>query len=299
MNNRLRSVLYVPGLNTKAMQKGIGLPVDAIVFDLEDSISETQKGQARQTLRSFLKNHEGGTGKAHTTRVIRVNDMDTEFWRDDIDLVRHARPDAILLPKVTSASTIREANRLLNSDAAQSPIRIWIMIESALGILKLERIVEESLEQNLACLVLGTNDLAKDTDIDPGEDRKNFVPWFAHIVMVAKSYGLPVIDGVLNDIHDQETLSKECQAAKSLGMSGKTIIHPNQREAVNTLFSPTPAQLAWWEKIVAAYDMPENVDKGVIKVEGVMVERLHLETAQEKLAQFAEASLGKNAGTGS
>ncbi|TCT03726.1 HpcH/HpaI aldolase/citrate lyase family protein [Paralcaligenes ureilyticus] len=279
MNLRLRTLLYVPSINLKAMQKAINLPVDVIIFDLEDSILESQKAQARMALKSFFEKQANHT--AGPRRVIRINAVESNFWDDDLKLVKELRPQAVLLPKVANAKTIHLANKYLNG--LPEPVKIWAMVENPLGILKLDRIVEDSLAENLECLILGTNDLIKDTDIDPGENRVNLTPWFTRIIMVAKAYGVPVIDGVLNDIHDQNMLELESKAAKAMGMTGKTIIHPNQVDTVNSVFSPTPQELTWWTKIVDAYTLPENIDKGVINVDGIMVERLHLESAIRKL----------------
>ncbi|TCT09634.1 HpcH/HpaI aldolase/citrate lyase family protein [Paralcaligenes ureilyticus] len=279
MNLRLRTLLYVPGINLRAMQKAVDLPVDAIIFDLEDSILESQKVQARITLKSFLAAPEKQATSPRT--VIRINSVESSFWNDDLKLVKELRPQAVLLSKVANAKTIHLANEYLNGPGEQ--VKIWAMVENPLGILKLDQIVEDSLTKNLECLVLGTNDFVKDTDIDPGENRANLTPWFTRIIMVAKAYGLPVIDGVLNDIHDQNTLELESKAAKAMGMTGKTIIHPNQVDIVNSVFSPTPQELAWWTKIVDTYALPENANKGVINLDGIMVERLHLESAIRRL----------------
>lgn len=285
MSQLLRSVLYVPAMNPRAMQKALGLPVDAVVFDLEDSILETQKDEARVALQKFLSERQEQDPACRI--VIRINSIDSGFWEKDLELIKALRPAAVLLPKVISAATIQQADRYLNDGGVTT--KIWIMVENPMGILKLDQIVEQACGHNLECLVLGTNDLIKDTDIDPGENRINFGPWFARVIMVAKSYNLPVIDGVMNDFHDTDGLEKESRLAKGMGMAGKTIIHPKQVDTVNTVFSPTAQELAWWNQIVLAYQLPENINKGVINVDGVMVERLHLESAQKKLQLFSTA----------
>lgn len=286
MSQLLRSVLYVPAMNPRAMQKALSLPVDAVVFDLEDSILESQKDEARLALQGFLSEQQGRESASKI--VIRINSVDSDFWQKDLELIKALRPAAVLLPKVISAATIVQADQYINDTGLHT--KIWIMVENPMGILKLDDIVEQASGHNLECLVLGTNDLIKDTDIEPGENRCNFGPWFARVIMVAKSYNLPVIDGVMNDFHDVDGLEKESRLAKGMGMAGKTIIHPKQVDIVNTVFSPTQQELAWWNKIVDAYQLPENINKGVINVDGVMVERLHLESAQKKLHIFATAT---------
>ncbi|MGO1766176.1 hypothetical protein CAP48_02335 [Advenella sp. S44] len=284
MKRKLRSVLYVPGINEKAMRKAATLAVDAVVFDLEDSVLYEGKAQARDTLSRFLKNHRDELHGKYV--VVRINGRDTEFWDADLNMVKTVRPDAVLLPKVVHSDIPKLARETLGNDGAEST-GIWCMVENPTGILKLESIVEKGLADGVECLVLGTNDLIKDSDIDPGPGRVNLIPWLAHVTLVAKSFDIPVIDGVLNNIHDLDALKAESEVAKAMGMSGKTIIHPLQVETVNKCFSPTAAELEHWRRIVQAYAQPENAAKGVINLDGVMVERLHLEIAERRLRDYS------------
>lgn len=284
MKRKLHSVLYVPGINEKAMHKAATLPVDAVVFDLEDSVLQERKTQARETLSRFLQDHREELHGKYV--VVRINGRDTEFWDLDLDMVAAVQPNAVLLPKVVHPDIPRLARKKLGNGGTKS-IRIWCMVENPIGILKLENIVEQGLTDGVECLVLGTNDLIKDSDIDPGPVRSNLMPWLAHVTLVAKSFDIPVIDGVLNDIHDLDTLKTEAEIAKAMGMSGKTIIHPAQVETVNLCFSPTAEEMENWKRIVQAYAQPENAGKGVINLDGVMVERLHLEIAQRRLRDYS------------
>lgn len=283
MKRKLRSVLYVPGINEKAMRKAAALSVDAVVFDLEDSVLHESKGLARETLSRFLKDNRGEFLGKYV--VVRINGRDTEFWDMDWDMVTAVQPDAVLLPKVVHADMPRLAREKLDNGGSEST-RIWCMVENPIGILKLETIVENGLADGVECLVLGTNDLIKDSDIDPGPARSNLIPWLAHVTLVAKSFDIPVLDGVLNNIHDLDALKAESESAKAMGMSGKTIIHPLQVETVNRCFSPTAEELENWKRIVHAYAQPENAGKGVINLDGVMVERLHLDIAERKLRDY-------------
>ncbi|WP_415815385.1 HpcH/HpaI aldolase/citrate lyase family protein [Bordetella tumbae] len=285
MNRKLRSVIYVPAINEKAMRKAATLHVDAVIFDLEDSVFPEQKAQARSGLAEFLtKERANFQGKY---LVIRVNADDTDYWKDDLAVVAQIMPDAVLLPKVTTPQHIHDAYVELSAQPRQPP-KIWSMVENPLGILRLENIVEQGKNSGLECLILGTNDLVKDSDIDPGKDRGNLMPWFSHVMLVAKSFDMAVIDGVLNDIKNTDALRAECEVARALGMNGKTIIHPAQVETVNKAFSPSEEQIAWWRKIVAAYDLPENANAGVISLDGMMVERLHHEIAVRKLQEYGQ-----------
>lgn len=283
MKQRLRSVLYVPALNEKALRKSATLDVDAVIFDLEDSVFPEQKSQARSRLAEFLaKEREQFQSKY---LAIRINAQDTAFWKDDLAMVNLVKPDAVVLPKVVSPQVIVDTTAALCAGNGTQP-KIWCMVENPLGILRLENTVENGIKAGLECLILGTNDLVKDSDLDPGKDRSNLLPWFSHVMLVAKSFGVAVIDGVLNDINNTEALRAESEMAKALGMSGKTIIHPSQVDVVNQCFDPSPEQISWWRKIVQAYNQPEHASSGVINLEGTMVERLHLEIAQRRLQEY-------------
>jgi len=283
MHLTLRSVLYVPAINEKAMRKAATLPVDAVIFDLEDSISPAKKEAARASLSRFLAEERHSLEGKYL--VIRVNASNTDYWNDDVALVAELSPDAVLLPKVTSPNHTREIHAALSGRTGSMP-KVWGMIENPLGILRLESIVEQGKPLGLECLILGTNDLLKDSDMEPGENRSNLIPWFSHVMLVAKSFDIAVIDGVLNDIKNVDALQAECNTARALGMNGKTIIHPAQVDTVNTAFSPSEEQIVWWKKIVDAYAKPENSHAGVINVDDVMVERLHLEIAVQKLKTY-------------
>ena len=285
MDRKLRSVLYVPAINEKAMRKAATLSVDAVIFDLEDSVSPEQKALARVGLAEFLaKERASFQGKY---LVIRINADDTEYWHDDLAMAANVMPDAVLVPKVTTPQHIHDTYAALSAGAARPP-GIWSMIENPLGILRLETIVEQGKTSGLECLVLGANDLVKDSDIEPGKDRCNLMPWFSHVMLVAKSFDVAVIDSVLNDIKDTDTLRAECETARALGMNGKTIIHPAQVDTANQAFSPGDAQIAWWKKIVDTYHRPENANAGVINLDDSMVERLHYDIAVRKLREYEQ-----------
>nr|WP_255448244.1 CoA ester lyase [Bordetella sp. 15P40C-2] len=283
MSKKLRTVLYVPATNEKAMRKAAGLTVDAVIFDLEDSVFPEQKALARSSLATFLAKERASFAGKYL--VIRINASDTEYWKDDIAVIADILPDAVLLPKVTSPQHIQETYARLTASGSHIP-KFWAMIENPLGILRLDSIVETGKSFGLECLVLGTNDLVKDSDMEPGKNRCNLVPWFSHVMLVAKAFDVAVIDGVLNDIKSLDALQAECDVARALGMNGKSIIHPAQVDTVNKAFSPNEEQIAWWRKIVAAYARPENQNAGVINLDGTMVERLHLEIAERKLREY-------------
>ncbi|WP_417277055.1 HpcH/HpaI aldolase/citrate lyase family protein [Castellaniella sp.] len=280
MKTTIRSVLYVPGINPRMMSKALASPAHAVILDLEDSVAPEQKDTARNAVAKFLQSHRNETGER--TVIIRVNGDDTPYWREDIAMAREAHPDAVLLPKVESAKAIERSMTALSMSSAPLPA-IWSMVETALGILKLETIVETGKQHGLEGLVLGTNDLAKDSRVGIESLYSGLSAWISHIMLISRAFGVAVIDGVLNDIHNQDRLKRECERARDIGMQGKSVIHPAQISIVNQCFRPSEHEINWWKRIVDVYALPENRDKGVLSVDGIMVERLHLEIAQESL----------------
>lgn len=277
-----RSVLYVPADRPRAIAKARTLPVDAVVIDLEDSIAPEAKSGAREAMREALR--EGFACEL----VVRINGLDTEWATEDILAAVAAGADAILLTKVEGPGDVtRVSEALANADASETGI--WAMIETPKALLHLPAIaaLADRPDVRLDCLVLGTNDLALATRVPVERDRAAFVPWFMQVVAAARAHDLDVLDGVLNDYRDEARLEAECHHSRLLGMDGKTLIHPAQVDAANRAFRPTPEEIAEAEKVVAAFALPENAGKGVIGMDGKMVERLHLLAAERALVLAA------------
>lgn len=274
-----RSVLYMPGANARALEKAKALAADVLIFDLEDSVAPDAKAEARATACTAII--AGGYG--HREIVLRINGLDTTWGEDDMAAAIAARPDAILVPKVSSAADVSRAAALAKG------ITLWVMIETPLAILNLREIGSAARSANLTCFVLGTNDLLKDTRMKAVNARAALVPSLAQSVLAARAFGLDCIDGVYNDFKDEAGFASECEQGVSLGMDGKTLIHPGQIDACNRTFSPSEAEVSWAGKIIAAFAAPENTAKGVITVDGKMVERLHLVMAQ-RVAAIAKAN---------
>jgi citrate lyase subunit beta / citryl-CoA lyase len=277
-----RSVLYMPGSNARAIEKACTLPVDGVILDLEDSVAPEAKAAARTQVRDAVA--AGGFGVREV--IIRINGLDTPWWFDDLDAVATARPDAVLVPKVSGPSLLRDvADRLVETNADHS-IRVWAMMETPLAMLNAREIAAaaKDVETRLAGFVLGTNDLAKETRarITPG--RAPMLPWLMGCVAAARAYGLDILDGVFNDFGNPAGFARECAEARDMGFDGKTLIHPSQIEACNTAFSPSADEVAQARKIIAAFERPENRDKGVVQLDGRMVERLHADTARRTVA---------------
>lgn len=281
-----RSVLYMPGANDRALEKARSLPADALILDLEDSVAPEAKSQARDKVAQAVKS--GGYGKREL--VIRVNALDTPWGADDLKAAAAVGPDAILVPKVSRPGDIVSAAKVLKACGAHAHTRLWAMMETPLAILNARDIagIAADADQRFACLVLGTNDLLKESRARALGDRFAIVPWLAMSVLAARAFGLDVIDGVYNDFKDDQGFRAECEQGRTLGMDGKTLIHPSQVEPCNEIFSPSADEVQWSRKVIAAFALPEHAGKGVITVDGRMVERLHLVMA-ERVVAIAEA----------
>jgi citrate lyase subunit beta/citryl-CoA lyase len=280
-----RSMLYMPGSNARAIEKARELPADGVILDLEDAVAPDAKAQARELVVQALQ--KGGFGGREV--LVRINGLDTAWWRDDL-AVAAAGPDALLLPKVSTPEQLRELARHFVGVGAEARIRVWAMMETPLAMLNARDIAAAALDPatRLAGLVMGTNDLAKETRARIVPGRAPMLPWLTACVAAARAYGLAILDGVYNELGDLEGFSAECRQARDLGFDGKTLIHPQQIAPCNAAFSPAPEEVAWARKIIAAFDLPENAGKGVIQIEGRMVERLHAEMARQVVA-IAEA----------
>jgi citrate lyase subunit beta/citryl-CoA lyase len=276
-----RTVLYVPGTNSRALDKARTLPVDAVILDLEDSVAPEAKAAARAQVTELV----ASGALAPREVVVRINGLDTEWWLADVNAIAKAKPAAILLPKVSNTRDLEHVAERLIDISADHSIRIWAMMETPLAVLYAREIAAAAVdvETRLDCLVMGTNDLAKETraKILPGREAMRL--WLMNCVAAARAYGLDIVDGVYADIGDAEGFARECAEACDMGFDGKTIIHPAQVEAANAAFAPTADDVTQARAIIAAFARPENQGRGVIVVDGRMVERLHADIAQRTL----------------
>jgi citrate lyase subunit beta/citryl-CoA lyase len=276
-----RSLLYMPGSNARAMEKARELPADVVIFDLEDAVAPDAKAKARELIIAALK--QGGFGRREV--IVRINGLDTPWWQDDL-AVAAANPDAILVPKVSGPEPLREVAKHLVGVRAEARIGIWAMMETPLAMLNARDIaaVARDAGSRLAGFVRGTNDLAKDTRARLLPGRAPMLPWLMTCIAAARAYSIDIVDGVYNELGNAEGFAAECRQARDLGFDGKTLIHPQQIGPCNEAFSPTADEVAWARKIIGAFELPENVSKGVIQVDGRMVERLHADMAQRTVA---------------
>lgn len=275
-----RSALYMPGSNARAIEKAKTLDADVVIFDLEDAVAPEQKAEARAQVCAAVES--GGYGRREL--VIRTNGLDTSWIKEDVAAALAVKPSAVLIPKVSHASELHEIGKLMAG--APDDIKVWAMIESPMAILNLKEIAATAVEPGgrLACLVIGPNDLVKDTRAELDGSRTAALYWLSATVTAARAYGIDVLDGVYNDFKDTEGFERECRHGRMLGMDGKTLIHPSQIEAANATFMPAADEVAWARRILAAFKEPENASKGVIKIDGKMVELLHAEVAKRTVA---------------
>jgi citrate lyase subunit beta / citryl-CoA lyase len=279
-NRPRRSVLYMPGSNARALEKAKTLAADAVILDLEDSVAPDSKADARALVCEAVKT--GGFGKREV--VIRINGLTTPWGSDDMAAAVEAKPDAILVPKVSSSVDMMLAAALAKD------VALWAMIETPLSILNLKDIAATAQAANLTCFIIGTNDLIKDTRMQAGQNRLALVPALSLAVIAARAFGISCVDGVYNDLKDEAGFAAECEQGLLLGMDGKTLIHPSQIETANCIFSPSPDEVAWAKGVIEVFALPENAAKGVVALQGKMVERLHLTMAQRIMAKVESAA---------
>jgi len=277
-----RSVLYMPGSNARAIEKAKTLPADGVIIDLEDAVAPDAKVAARKQVAEAVK--AGGFGKREV--FVRVNGIDTEWHAEDLHVAGHAAPDGIVVPKITSLDQLEQIGRRLLDMGIDHKTRVWAMIETPIAIFNVKDIAAaaKDSETRLAGLILGTNDLAKETGAKFVPGRAPMVPWLATCILAARAYGISILDGVYNDLSNAEGFLRECEQGRDLGFDGKTLIHPNQVGPCNDVFSPSADEVAQARKIIAAFDQPENKGKGVVSLDGRMVERMHADIARKTVA---------------
>jgi citrate lyase subunit beta/citryl-CoA lyase len=277
-----RSVLYMPGSNTRALEKGKTLPADALILDLEDSVTPDAKAEARRQVCAAVK--AGGYGRREV--VVRVNGLHTPWGRDDLVQVSEAGPDAVLLPKLVSVGMVREAERLMEQHGAPENMAIWCMMETPLDVLHAEEIASSG--PRIACLVVGSSDLTKDLHASHTAERLPLLTSMGLCLLAARAYGLAILDGVHLDLADDEGFARACRQGAELGFDGKTLIHPKTIAVANEAFSPSVEDVAWSRRIIAAHAEAAAEGKGVVVVDGKLVEALHVEGAR-RLVALAEA----------
>jgi citrate lyase subunit beta/citryl-CoA lyase len=272
-----RSVLYMPASNERALEKARTLPADAIIFDLEDSVAPDAKEAAREQACAVVK--DGGYGRRELT--IRVNSMDTGWHADDLRAAAAAGPDAVVVPKVSSAADVHRIEVALEAAGAPDRTTIWAMVETPVAMLHAEEIASAS--ERLSVLVMGTNDLNKELHAQHVPGRAPLLTGLSLCLLAARATGKAIVDGVYNAVKDLEGFEAECRQGRQLGFDGKTLIHPGQVGPCNRAFSPTPAEVEEARTIVTVWEEALAEGKGVATVNGRMIENLHVAEARRIL----------------
>jgi citrate lyase subunit beta / citryl-CoA lyase len=274
-------VLYMPGANTRALEKAKTIPADALILDLEDAVAPDAKPEARQNVVDAVTG--GGYGNKELT--IRCNGLDTQWGLDDLRAAAEAGPHAVVIPKINSVEELLRVEDALVAANAPEHTRIWAMLESPHAVLRAYDICSASDRLNV--LVMGTNDLAKELRCAMVPGRAPLLHGLSVCLNAARAANKVILDGVFNAIDDADGFAEECRQGASFGFDGKTLIHPSQVEPCNTAFSPTAAEIDYARAVIAAFDQAVAEGKGVVTVNGRMIENLHVDNARRTLATVA------------
>lgn len=282
-----RAVLYVPASNQKALAKITSLQVDAVIYDLEDSVAADKKQTARDNLHRHLQDQRNITAEKVPEQAIRINALNTPWGQDDLKFAAALNVSAVVLPKVETPQHIIEVALKLDDYDAPEDLGIWAMIETPRGILNADEIAHlaQRSSARLKCFIVGTNDIALTTGVKTSNQRQALLPWIMQIILAARAGGIDVLDGVYNNFQDHEGFKAECEQGAMLGFDGKTLIHPSQIETALNAYAPSIQETAWANQVIDAFNQPENHSKGAISLNGSMVEQLHIRQAQRILAR--------------
>lgn len=277
-----RSVLYMPGANERALEKAKTLDADALILDLEDAVAPDAKAEARERVCAAAASGEYGRREI----TIRANGLDTAWHADDVRAIAAAGPDGIVIPKVNSAADVHAVEAALEQAGAPDHTRIWAMVETPIAMLHAEEIARAS--ERLTVFVMGTNDLAKELHAAHVPGRQPLLTGLGLCLLAARATGMVILDGVYNDLEDAAGFEDECRQGREMGFDGKTLIHPKQLEPCNRIFAPSPQEVERARTIIDAFEDAQREGRGVVTVDGRMIENLHVDEARRVLAQ-AEA----------
>ncbi|MCO4055780.1 MAG: CoA ester lyase [Bosea sp.] len=285
-----RSALYLPASNARAIEKARTIDADVVIFDFEDAVAPEMKTVARELAQAALAS--GGYGRREM--VIRTNAPGSVWFEDDLAMAARSGADAVLIPKVSDPADLARVGARLGAFGAPERLRVWAMIETARSILRAEALAACAHDPatRLACFVIGTNDLARETGARLVPGREPMLHWLSTALLAARAHGIAILDGVYNDFRNLEGFAREADQGRDMGFDGKTLNHPTQAPIANVVYAPTHGEVARARAVIAAFALPENRDKGAIALDGVMVERLHAEMAARLLALHA-AILGE------
>lgn len=272
-----RSVLYMPAANERALEKAKDIQADALIFDLEDAVAPDSKELAREQACAAASSSEYGNREL----TIRCNGLDTPWGKDDLLAAAAAGPAAVVIPKVDGSSYLDEISELLDQGGAPSSTQIWAMVETPIGILNVEEIARH---ERMSVMVMGTNDMAKELRASITADRQALLPYLAMCLLSARAAGVGILDGVYNDIKDESGFEDVCVQGAEMGFDGKTLIHPSQVAPTNEIFSPSLGELDFHRRVIEEFEAAEKDGRGVLTVDGKMIENLHVDEARRALA---------------
>ena len=277
-----RSLLFMPGSNARALEKARNLPTDVIILDLEDSVAADAKPLAREQIASAI----AAKGFGRREVWVRTNGIETPWWPDDVAMAGQARPDGILVPKVSTVDDLNAIGERLDAVDGAGSIKVWAMIETARAVLHADALAGASRDPRtrLAGFVFGPNDVSRETRIRMLPGRAAMIPMITHCILATRAHGLEILDGPYSDFSNVDGFAQECTQARDLGFDGKTLIHPGQIAACNAIFTPPEEEIAYARKVIAAFAQPENASRGAINIDGQMVERLHADMARRTIA---------------
>ncbi len=278
-----RSVLYMPAANARALEKAKDIGADALIFDLEDAVAPDAKEVAREQACAAASSGEYGRREL----TIRCNGLDTPWGADDVRAAAAAAPSAVVIPKVNSAAYIEEVERLLGEAGAPDDTMIWAMIETPTGILNVGDIAHH---ERVGALVMGTNDMAKEMRATLTPDRAALLPYLAMCMLAAREADITILDGVFNDIKNEDAFVAQCSQGALIGFDGKTLIHPSQVAPCNEAFSPSLEELDFHRRVIEEFEAAEADGRGVLTVDGKMIENLHVDEAHRAIAMAAALS---------
>ena len=275
-----RSVLYMPAANERALEKAKTISADAIIFDLEDAVAPDAKDAAREN--AVAAATSGDYGRRELT--IRCNGLDTPWGAADIAAAAGSSAAAVVIPKVTSTDHLREVDAQLRAARAPEDMTIWAMVETPTAIFDIRSI---AAHPRVNVLVMGTNDLIKELRAEQHADRAPLIPHLAMALLGAREADKVILDGVYNDVKNPEGFLAEAQQGRAFGFDGKTLIHPNQVEPANDVWAPSEADIDYSQRVIEAFDEAVSEGRGVITVDGRMIENLHVDNARRVLATAA------------
>ena len=272
-----RSVLYMPAANQRALEKAKDIPADALIFDLEDAVAPDAKELAREQACNAAASSDYGNREL----TIRCNGLDTPWGREDILAAAEAAPSAVVIPKVDGPEYLAQVSEVLDEGGAPAATEIWAMVETPAGILCVDQIAQF---ERTAVLVMGTNDMAEELRASITQDRHALLPYLAMCLLAARAADVGILDGVYNDIKNEEGFEQVCRQGAEMGFDGKTLIHPSQVAPTNESFSPSLDELDFHQRVIEEFEAAQNEGRGVLTVDGKMIENLHVDEARRAIA---------------